>query len=84
MTTRLPNGRKRNATDSPLGHPAADYGKFPRGLEPVRPLSPDDQERDGVVLADDRRTLTLDLAAGSAVDQIRVLVLSPSHEGALE
>ena len=42
------------------------------------------QGRDRVVLADDRRTVTLDLAAGSAVDQFRALVLSSSDEGMLE
>jgi hypothetical protein len=77
-------GPKLIATDPLLGHPAADYGRLPRGIEAVRPQNPDNEGRDRVVLADDRRTLTLDLAAGSAVDQIRVLVLSSSNESELE
>ena len=61
-------------TDSRLGHPRGDYVKTRRGIEPPRPTDPPDSGRDIVVLSYDRRTLSLDLSAGTAVDQIRVIV----------
>ena len=65
---------KLNATDPMLGHPRGDYGNAPRGIEPPRTDNVTDIGRDLVVLSQDRRTLSLDLSAGSALDQIRVVV----------
>lgn len=67
----IANKAKLRATDMLLGHPDADYGDHPRGLEPPRR---DETGRDSVILTADRRTLIIHLAAGSAVDQLRVLV----------
>lgn len=63
-----------NGTDELLGHPLGDYGGIGRGIEPTRADDPPDSGRDSVVLSRDRRTLSLDLSASSAVDQIRVVV----------
>lgn len=61
-------------TDELLGHPLGDYGDRRRGIEPTRPEDLPDSGRDNVALSRDRRTLSLDLSASSAVDQIRVIV----------
>jgi len=61
-------------TDELLGHPLGDYGDTRRGIEPTRPDDLPDSGRDNVTLSRDRRTLSLDLSASSAVDQIRVVV----------
>ena len=61
-------------TDELLGHPLGDYGDTRRGIEPTRPDDLPDSGRDNVTLSEDRRTLSLDLSASSAVDQIRVVV----------
>ena len=63
-----------NRTDELLGHPLGNYGKTRRGIEPSRPEDLPDSGRDIVTLSRDRRTLSLDLSASSAVDQIRVIV----------
>ena len=57
-----------------LGHPLGDYGDTRRGIEPTRPDDLPDSGRDNVTLSEDRRTLSLDLSASSAVDQIRVVL----------
>ncbi len=62
-------------TDKLLGHPRGNYGDTRRGIEPTRPDDRPDSGRDNVTLSNDRRTLSLDLSASSAVDQIRVIVL---------
>ncbi len=61
-------------TDELLGHPLGDYGDNGRGIEPTRPDDMADSGRDSVTLSHDRRTLSLDLSASSALDQIRVVV----------
>jgi len=61
-------------TDELLGHPLGNYGETRRGIEPSRPEDLPDSGRDIVTLSRDRRTLSLDLSASSAVDQIRVIV----------
>ncbi len=61
-------------TDELLGHPRGNYGNTRRGIEPTRPDDHPDSGRDNVTLSEDRRTLSLDLSASSAVDQIRVIV----------
>jgi hypothetical protein len=62
-------------TDELLGDPDADYGKLlRRGIEAPRKNQTGKLGRDILVLAADRRTLILNFSAGSAVDQIRVLV----------
>ena len=63
------------STDELLGHPRGNYGNTRRGIEPARPDDQPDSGRDKVTLSNDRRTLSLDLSASSAVDQIRVIVL---------
>ena len=63
-----------NQTDEFLGHPLGSYGETRRGIEPSRPEDLPDSGRDFVTLSRDRRTLSLDLSASSAVDQIRVIV----------
>jgi hypothetical protein len=65
---------KLRASDQSLGHPHGDYGTAPRGIEPHRQSDLPASGRDVVVLSKDQQTLSLDLSAGSAVDQIRVLV----------
>ena len=68
-------------TDELLGHPLGNYGKARRGIEPPRPEDLSDSGRDFVTLSLDRHTLSLDLSASSAVDQIRVIVAeSPPPE----
>jgi hypothetical protein len=66
--------KKLRETDDLLGHPHGDYGNLRRGIEPPRLTDSADPGRDVVILSDDRRTLSLDLSAGTAVDQIRVVV----------
>ena len=61
-------------TDDLLGHPLGNYGDTRRGIEPTRPDDQPNSGRDSVTLSDDRHTLSLDLSASSAVDQIRVIV----------
>ncbi len=61
-------------TDELLGHPLGNYGDTRRGIEPTRPDDLPDSGRDSVTLSRGRRTLSLDLSASSAVDQIRVVV----------
>ena len=61
-------------SDELLGHPLGNYGGTRRGIEPTRPDDQPDSGRDNVTLSQDRRTLSLDLSASSAVDQIRVIV----------
>lgn len=61
-------------TDELFGHPLGSYGDTRRGIEPSRPEDLPDSGRDFVTLSRDRRTLSLDLSASSAVDQIRVIV----------
>lgn len=61
-------------TDALLGHPLGNYGMARRGIEPPRPEDQSDSGRDIVTLSLDRHTLSLDLSASSAVDQIRVIV----------
>ncbi len=65
---------KLNATDDLLGHPRGDYVKTRRGIEPPRPKDREHAERDVVILSENRRTLSVDLSAGTAIDQIRVIV----------
>jgi anti-sigma factor RsiW len=67
------------ATDETLGHPRGDYQVPRRGIEPPRPEDLPDSGRDFVTLSRDRRTLSLDLSASSAVDQIRVIVAEPNE-----
>ncbi|MDA7893686.1 FecR family protein [bacterium] len=61
-------------TDTLLGHPQGKYKTTRRGIEPTRKEDNLGLKHDAVILSDDRRTLSLDLSAGSAVDQIRVIV----------
>ena len=68
----IASGKKLLATDAALGHPKGDYGNLPRGIEP--PKENASSGKDSLVLAADQRTLVLNFSAGSAVDQIRVLV----------
>lgn len=72
----IANGRKLLETDESLGHADGFYGSLPRGLEPPKQDfgNAESEGKDVVILAADRRTLILNIAAGSAVDQIRVLV----------
>lgn len=70
----IASSKKLDATDELLGHPRGNYVKTRRGIEPPRSTDPPDSGRDIVVLSTDRRTLSLDLSAGTAVDQIRVVV----------
>ncbi|HBV62297.1 MAG TPA: hypothetical protein DEF45_04675 [Rhodopirellula sp.] len=67
-TARLTN------TDMLLGHPDGQYKTNRRGIEPTRKEENLGIKHDAVILSEDRRTLSLDLSAGSAVDQIRVIV----------
>ena len=62
------------ATDVLLGHPQGNYGHLPRGAEPPKQKHLELEGRDIVILAADQRTLILNMAAGSAVDQLRVLI----------
>ena len=74
----IASGRKLLASDPSLGHLEGDYGNLPRGLEPPKETldEAESQGKDVLILAADQRTLILNFAAGSAVDQIRVLVES--------
>ncbi|MEO1970134.1 MAG: hypothetical protein ABGX07_01175, partial [Pirellulaceae bacterium] len=63
-----------HAPDDALRHPHRDYRPAPRGIEPHRRVDSTASGRDVVVLSKDQRTLSLDLSAGSAVDQIRVVI----------
>jgi hypothetical protein len=71
---------KLDMTDDVLGHPRGEYPKTQRGIEPTRPADLPDSGRGVVTLSQDRRTLSLDLSAGSAVDQIRVVVQASGAE----
>ena len=73
-TARLTN------TDMLLGHPDGQYKTTRRGIEPTRKEENLGIKRDAVILSEDRRTLSLDLSAGSAVDQIRVIVEEPEQK----
>jgi hypothetical protein len=53
-----------------LGQPSGDYVKTRRGIEPPKPSDASDAQRDAVIFSDDRRTLSVDLSAGAATDQI--------------
>lgn len=66
--------RNLSETDDLLGDPEGDYGDLARGVEPS---SEDEEGKDAVILAADQRTLILNLAAASAVDQLRVIVSEP-------
>ncbi len=74
----IASGRKLLQSDEMLGHENGDYGNLPRGLEPPKPNTDEvvTEGKDIVILAADQRTLILNFAAGSAVDQLRVLVTS--------
>ncbi len=67
-------------TDELLGHPLGEYGESRRGIEPSRSNDLPDSGRDDVTLSQDRRTLSLDLSASSAIDQIRVIVSEQQPE----
>ena len=67
-------------TDDLLGHPLGEYGEHLRGIEPSRSNDLPDSGRDDVTLSRDRRTLSLDLSASSAIDQIRVVVSEQQPE----
>ncbi len=64
-------------SDDVLGHPHGVYEQNRRGIEAPRNDPPGKPDRDTVVLAADKRTLILSLGAGSALDQIRVIVDDP-------
>ena len=70
----------KSETDELLGHPLGEYGENRRGIEPSRSNDLPDSGRDDVTLSQDRRTLSLDLSASSAIDQIRVVVSEPQPE----
>jgi ferric-dicitrate binding protein FerR (iron transport regulator) len=65
-------------SDSVLGHPEGVYEQNRRGIEAPRRDPPGKPDRDTVILAADKRTLILNLGAGSALDQIRVIVDDPN------
>ncbi len=67
-------------TDELLGHPLGEYGENRRGIEPSRSDDSPNSGRDDVTLSRDRRTLSLDLSASSAIDQIRVIVSEQQSE----
>lgn len=64
-------------SDDVLGHPRGVYDQNRRGIEAARNDPPGKPDRDTVILAADKRTLILNLGAGSALDQIRVIVDDP-------
>jgi hypothetical protein len=64
-------------SDAVLGHPEGVYEQNRRGIEPAQKEPPGKPDRDTVILAADKRTLILNLGAGSALDQIRVIVDDP-------
>ena len=70
----IASSNKLSATDELLGHPRGDYVKTRRGIEPPRTTDAPDAQRDVVILSDDCQTLSVDLSAGTAIDQIRVIV----------
>ena len=70
----IASSSKLSATDELLGHPRGDYVKTRRGIEPPSTSDPSDVQRDVVILSKDRQTLSVDLSAGTAIDQIRVIV----------
>jgi len=57
-----------------FGDHEGDYGDLARGVEPSSDYT---EGKHAVILAANRRTLILNSAAGSAVDQIRILVSEP-------
>ncbi len=61
-------------SDIAFGHPEGIYKDAPRGVEPPKAKLTGATGRDNVILTGDQRTLIVDFAAGSAVDQLRVLV----------
>lgn len=61
-------------SDSILGHPDGVYEESRRGIEPPRNELNEKPNRDTVILAADKRTLILILGAGTALDQIRVII----------
>lgn len=65
-------------SDAVLGHPGGVYEQNRRGIEAPRKDPPGKPDRDTVILAADKRTLILNLGAGSALDQIRVIVDAPN------
>jgi hypothetical protein len=70
----IASSNKLSSTDDLLGHPKGNYVKTRRGIEPPRSTDKAGTPRDVVILSDDRRTLSVDLSAGTAIDQIRVIV----------
>lgn len=66
-------------SDAVLGHPDGVYEQNRRGIEAPRNDPPGKPDRDTVILAADKRTLILNLGAGSALDQIRVIVDDPDN-----
>ncbi|MCP4892179.1 MAG: hypothetical protein GY904_37015 [Planctomycetaceae bacterium] len=70
----IASSRKLAESDSVLGHSEGIYEQSRRGIEAPRKDPPGKPDRDTVVLAADKRTLILSLGAGSALDQIRVIV----------
>tara|TARA_R110000850_G_scaffold30703_1_gene84818 strand:+ start:2446 stop:3828 length:1383 start_codon:yes stop_codon:yes gene_type:complete len=75
----IANSEKLLDSDAIFGHPLGNYGASPRGLEPPKGEPLEVAGRDIVILAADQRTLILNFAAGSAVDQLRVLVEEPDE-----
>ena len=69
--------KKLAESDAVLGHPEGIYKQTRRGIEPPRKIPPEKPDRDSVILAADKRTLILNMGAGSALDQIRVIVDDP-------
>ena len=69
--------KKLAESDAVLGHPEGVYKPTRRGIEPPRKIPPEKPDRDSVILAADKRTLILNMGAGSALDQIRVIVDDP-------
>ena len=65
---------KLNDSDAELGHRLGDYGKTRRGIEPPSDDPQPKPGRDEVTLSPNRRTLSVDLSAAMAIDQIRVIV----------
>ncbi|MGI9473799.1 MAG: hypothetical protein ACR2NZ_19815 [Rubripirellula sp.] len=65
---------KLNDSDAELGHPLGEYGKTRRGIEPPSDDPQPKLGRDEVTLSPNRRTLSVDLSAAMAIDQIRIIV----------
>ncbi len=74
----IASSRKLAESDSVLGHAEGIYEQNRRGIEAPRKDPPGKPDRDTVILAADKRTLILNLGAGSALDQIRVIVDDPN------